>query len=59
MILPTSGSWTMKSMNWATSLGCLVRAEALSISEARYWPVCLPSVVGIGASPYVLSPSAV
>jgi hypothetical protein len=32
-------------------LGVLVPAEALSISEARYWPVCLPSFVGIGASP--------
>ncbi len=41
----------MKSMNWATSLGCLVRAEPLSIRDARYWPVSLPSVVGIGARP--------
>lgn len=51
MILPASGSWTMKSMNWATSLGCEVREEALSIREARYWPVCLLSVVGMGARP--------
>ncbi|CAM5487438.1 hypothetical protein SGLAM104S_03675 [Streptomyces glaucescens] len=51
MILPTSGSCTMKSMNWATSLGCSVPEKALSISEPRYWPVSLPFVVGIGASP--------
>ncbi|GHA04526.1 hypothetical protein GCM10010389_49920 [Streptomyces echinoruber] len=63
MILPASGSWTMKSMNRATSSGCGVRAEALGIREARYRPVCLPvclsSVAGIGARPCSLSPSAV
>lgn len=58
MIRPTSGSWTMKSMKVATSAGCLVRALPLSISEPRYWPVFLPSAVGMGAMAYELLPSA-